>query len=172
MDPARSATSQQWNSAIDDSSVEAEEASKLAVATPAGDHTSTMKDASSIPQGLEESRRPARKEAGETTSPRLRLAGTQAGPLTPQVRMLLELRTELMRALAVQEEEADLIRARLERNGRADPIAVVTGTDAFTRSDRSIRRALSEIDGRLARLDGRAAVVEIDPGARDLLDRH
>ena len=92
------------NSATDDSSVEAEEAGDCR-GHAGGRPYIHDEGRSSIPQGLEESRRPARKEAGETTSPRLRLAGTQAGPLTPQVRMLLELRTELMRALAVQEEE-------------------------------------------------------------------
>ena len=85
--------------------------------------------------------------------------------------MLLELRSELTRALAVQEQEAGLIRARLDRNGRPDPIAVVTGTDAFTRSDRSMRQAVAEIDARLAHLDHRTAVVEIEPGVGELLDR-
>ena len=130
-----------------------------------------MKDAPTISNGLDEPQRSGQATTRANASPRLRLAGTEAGPLTPRVRMLLELRSELTKALAIHEQEAGLIRARLERNGRADPIAVVTGDDAFTRSDRSMRRALADIDARLAQLDGRVCSVEIEPGIRDFLDR-
>ncbi len=130
-----------------------------------------MKDASTISNGRDDPQGSDRATARANASPRLRLAGTQAGPLTPRVRMLLELRSELTRALAVQEQEAGLIRNRLDRNGRADPIVVVTGEDAFARSDRSMRRALAEIDARLAQLDGRVCSVEIEPGIGGFLDR-
>ena len=171
MDPARSSASQTWKPAADEVEAEAPTSTQLAVAEPVGDHTAVMEDVSTIPHGLDEPQGSARKDAHASASPRLRLAGTPAGPLTPQVRMLLELRSELTRALAVQEQEAGLIRARLDRNGRPDPIAVVTGTDAFTRSDRSMRQAVAEIDARLAHLDHRTAVVEIEPGVGELLDR-
>ena len=103
-------------------------------------------------------------------SPRLRLAGTDAGPLTDEVRHLLELRAHVLRMQTRHLEDADLVRNRLARGRRQDPIALVTGDDAFERTTQAISRTLADIDQHLAR--SRSGVtLEIETSATDLLRR-
>ena len=110
------------------------------------------------------------RTVGDSGSPRLRLAGTEAGPLTDEVRRLLELRAQVLLMQAQHVADADLIRGRLARGGRQDPIAVVTGDDAFTRTERELARSLAGIDEHLARSRPRPTV-ETETSATDLLRR-
>jgi len=115
---------------------------------------------------------PSTSASPEADSPRLRLAGTNAGPVTDEERRLLDLRAGLVRARGLQTADAAMIRERLERAGRKDPIEVATGTDAFTRTSADLDAMLARIDARLAELDAvRGAAIEIDPNASDLLKR-
>jgi hypothetical protein len=106
-------------------------------------------------------------------SPRLRLAGTNAGPVTKEERELLELRAGLVRALALHGADAAVIRERMGRAGRKDAIGLITGVDAFDRASSEIETMLSVIDARLAAIDSaRGGVdIEVDPRAAALLRR-
>ncbi len=117
--------------------------------------------------------KPTAPATAEADSPRLRLAGTNAGPVTTEERDLLQLRARLMRARALHGVDAAAIRGRLERAGRKDPIEVATGSDAFERTSSDLDAMLRMIDARLAEIDSArgAAVVEVDPQAADLLRR-
>lgn len=83
------------------------------------------------------------------SSPNLRLAGTLAAPITDSERDLLELRSNLVHAIASEEAEARVVRDRLARTGRRDAMATVTGSDVFERSSRVYRDLLAVIDERL-----------------------
>ena len=178
MDAIRSGTSTDWG--LDSSS----EASKtppangpvparlLAERAEGREDLSRMMDPPNITQssaspspGLSETHR-----VDDPDTPRLRLAGTDAGPLTDEVRRLLELRAQVLRMQVQHLADADLIRVRLARGGRQDPIAVVTGDDAFARTERELARSLAGIDEHLARSRPRPTV-EIETSATDLLRR-
>lgn len=126
--------------------------------------TPTPTPASTSPEGSEA------HGVEDPDSPRLRLAGTDAGPLTDEVRHLLELRAHVRRMQARHLEDADLIRNRLARGRRQDPIELVTGHDAFERTTRAISRTLADIDEHLAR-SRPGVTVEIETSATDLLRR-
>jgi transposase len=105
-------------------------------------------------------------------SPRLRLSGTNAGPVTQEEQQLLELRAGLVRARALQGTEAAMIRERLVRAGRKDPIGLIRGNDAFDRMTGEIDTLLARIDSRLAEIDAsRVGVIDVDPNVADLLRR-
>ncbi len=115
---------------------------------------------------------PTPPAATDPDSPRLRLAGTNAGPVTSEERDLLDLRAMLVRTRAVQGGDATVIRERLDRAGRKDAIEVATGTDAFARAASELDSMLARIDARLAEIDGaRGVSIEIDPQAADLIRR-
>ncbi|MAD78341.1 MAG: hypothetical protein CMJ51_03100 [Planctomycetaceae bacterium] len=178
MDAIRKAPSTRWEQ--DSSSTEAETSSPetsastrpLAVEAEDREDLSRMMDppsiiptpASSGPEGSEAHR------SEDPDSPRLRLAGTDAGPLTDEVRHLLELRAHVLRLQARHLEDADLIRNRLARGRRQDPIELVTGDDAFARTTQAISRTLADIDEHLAR-SRPGFTVEIETSATDLLRR-
>ncbi|MFM1833135.1 MAG: hypothetical protein RLZZ461_1451, partial [Planctomycetota bacterium] len=66
--------------------------------------------------GFMSERTPSTPSSSATTdadSPRLRLAGTNAGPVTEEERQLLDLRARLVRARALQGVDAEAIRERL-----------------------------------------------------------
>lgn len=106
-----------------------------------------------------------------TEAPRLRLAGTNAGPVTDEERRLLELRVQVVRARGAHGTEAGVIRDRLGRTGRRDPMATVRGDDVFDRTAAELDSMLASIDARLAQLDAGRPRVEIDPAAAELLRR-
>lgn len=116
---------------------------------------------------------PSSSVATGEDSPRLRLAGTNAGPVTEEERQLLELRARLVRVRALQGADAVLIRDRLERAGRKDPIEIATGADAFSKASSDLDAMLATIDARLSELDAErsAATIETDPQASSLLRR-
>ncbi len=115
---------------------------------------------------------PSSSAGPDVDSPRLRLAGTNAGPVTEEERQLLDLRAGLVRARALQGADAAAIRERLERAGRKDPIQVATGVDAFAHASADLESMLARIDARLAAIDSaRGVSIEIDPNAADLLRR-
>lgn len=95
-----------------------------------------------------------------TEAPRLRLAGTNAGPVTPRIQDLLDLRSELMAARAVILEDAGFIRRRLERLGRVDAISCITGEDAFDGVATRIDHEITRLDLELARLDESVVSIE------------
>ena len=97
--------------------------------------------------------------------PHLRLAGTNAGPVTPKIQRLLDLRSELVSAKAVILEDAGFIRGRLQRSGRVDAISSITGEDAFEGAATRIDHEISRLDLELARLDERAVRIETVPQA-------
>ncbi len=125
--------------------------------------------------GFMSERTPSTPSSSATTdmdSPRLRLAGTNAGPVTEEERQLLDLRARLVRARALQGVDAEAIRERLDRAGRKDPIQVATGVDAFTRASADLDAMLTRIDARLLEIDAaRGMSIEIDPQAAGLLRR-
>ena len=86
---------------------------------------------------------------------------------------LLELRASLVRTVSANQRDAELIRARLERASRIDPIREVTGRDAFEANQRGTMAMLEAVDQRLDALDaGRAStLIETTPAANDLLRR-
>ncbi len=115
---------------------------------------------------------PSSPPTAEEDSPKLRLAGTNAGPVTEEERQLLDLRARLVRARALQAVDAAAIRERLDRAGRKDPIQVAMGVDAFTRTSADLDAMLTRIDVRLAEIDAaRGVTIEIDPQATGLLRR-
>ncbi len=115
---------------------------------------------------------PASPVGSEAESPRLRLAGTNAGPMTEEEQKLLHLRAGLVRACALHGADAASIRERLDRLGRKDPIEVATGTDAFSRAAAAMESMLSRIDARLAEIDAaRSVTIEIDAKVSDLIRR-
>ncbi len=115
---------------------------------------------------------PSTQAASGVDSPRLRLAGTTAGPVTEEERQLLDLRARLVRARTQQGVDAEAIRERLDRAGRKDPIQVATGVDAFTRASSDLDAMLTRIDARLAEIDAaRGVSIEIDPQVTGLLRR-
>ena len=60
------------------------------------------------------------------------LAGTTAGPVSDAEQSLLDLR-QLISAPSHVQRDAGVIRGRLERSGRQDPVALTTGQDVFAR---------------------------------------
>ncbi len=115
---------------------------------------------------------PSGSEA-DLKAPCLRLAGTSAGPVSAEEAALLELRATLVKAVSANRQDADLIRGRLERASRVDPIREVTGRDAFDANQRDAMVMLEAVDARLDALDAdRASVaIETSPVANDLLRR-
>ena len=95
-----------------------------------------------------------------TEGPRLRLAGTCAGPLTPTIQRLLDFRSELVAARAVILEDAGFIRRRLERSGRTDAISCITGEDAFDGVAAQLDREINRLDLELSRLDDTTVSIE------------
>lgn len=115
---------------------------------------------------------PAPTGGGSTSeAPRLRLAGTTAGPVTDEERRLLELRAEVVLACGRDGTDAGIVRERLGRAGRRDPIEVVRGDDVFTRTAAELASMLAMIDARLAEIDARRPQIETDAAAADLLNR-
>jgi hypothetical protein len=115
---------------------------------------------------------PSTQDTSSVNTPRLRLAGTNAGPVTEEERQLLNLRARLVRVRALQGVDAEAIRERLDRAGRKDPIQVATGVDAFTRAAADLDSMLTRIDARLAEIDAvRGVSIEIDAQATGLLRR-
>ena len=92
--------------------------------------------------------------------PQLRLAGTNAGPLTPNIQRLLDFRTELVAARALILEDAGFIRRRLERSGRRDAISCITGEDAFDGVATQIDHEIARLDLELSRLDETTVSIE------------
>lgn len=110
----------------------------------------------------------------DPTTPRLRLAGTSAGPVGAEEAALLDLRAALVRTVSANRQDADLIRTRLERAARVDPIREVTGRDAFDANQRDAMVMIEAVDARLDALDaGRSAKASIEttPAANELLRR-
>ena len=109
----------------------------------------------------------------DSDAPRLRLTGTSAGPVGAEETALLELRATLVRTISANERDADLVRVRLERASRTDPIREVTGRDAFEANRTAALGMLEAVDARLATLDADRASVLIEtlPSAGDLLRR-
>lgn len=139
----------------------------LAPPSTSGEDSARMTDA---PPSLG----PARNGSeADPVTPRLRLTGTSAGPVSSEEAALLELRASLVRTVSANQRDADLIRARLERASRIDPIREVTGRDAFDANQRGTMAMLEAVDRRLDALDaGRAsALIETTPAANDLLRR-
>ena len=126
------------------------------------ENSSPMSDSSTANQMTEviTPRRAGATSGQDSRSPRLRLAGTCAGPLTPTVERLLELRRQLIETRAVILEEAGFIRRRLERAGRRDAIACITGEDAFAGAATGIDHEISRVELELARLDEKAVSIE------------
>ena len=123
-----------------------------------------MSDSSTVTKMSEPPSIQAILDAGEAVDgPRLRLAGTSAGPLTPTIQRLLEFRNELLSAKAVILEDAGFIRRRLERSGRRDAITCITGEDAFDGVATRIDHEISRVDLELARLDEKAVSIETEP---------
>ena len=105
--------------------------------------------------------------------PSLRLAGTNAGPVTEEEAGLLGLRSKLVRTLAANQQDAIGIRARLKRAGRRDAIRAVTGQDAFDRSAQVTMGLLGKVDARLDEIDARrnAARIDVEAGVEMLIRR-
>ena len=101
-------------------------------------------------------------EQVDADGPRLRLAGTHAGPLNPTVERLLEFRSELLAARALILEDAGFIRRRLERSGRVDAMSRITGEDAFDGVATRIDHEISRLDLELARLEETVVSIETD----------
>lgn len=141
---------------------------RLATSSPSGDDSAPMSD---VPSSLGSVSSGAETDP---TVPRLRLSGTSAGPVSPEESALLELRATLVRTVSANRQDAELIRARLERASRIDPIREVTGHDAFDANQRDTLAMLDAVDARLDELDGdrgSATRIETSPMANDLLKR-
>ena len=140
----------------------------LATSSPSGEDPAPMSDAPS-------SLHPARDGAEtDSVTPRLRLAGTSAGPVSAAEAALLELRATLVRTVSANQRDADLVRTRLERACRVDPIKEVTGRDAFETNRHDTMAMLKAVDARLNALDADRAssgIIETTPAANDLLRR-
>lgn len=140
----------------------------LATSSCSGDDSAPMSD---VPSSLGSA--PSGSET-DPTVPRLRLTGTAAGPVSPEEAALLELRATLVKAVSANRQDADLIRARLERTSRIDPIREVTGSDAFEANRRDTMAMLEAVDARLDVLDanrGSTTLIETTPAANELLRR-
>ena len=149
------------------------EADRVAEAESTGDDAPSMAERTpSTPsnpsrpdgEGTEASASPAK-------SPRLRLAGTTAGPVTPEERSLLELRAQVVRAAGRHGIEAEVVREKLGRAGRQDPMSVVRGSDLFDRNAEDLGELLSKIDACLAEIDSKRPAIEIEGNAADLIRR-
>lgn len=103
--------------------------------------------------------------------PQLRLAGTTAGPVTPEERDLLELRAQVVLATGRHGIEAGIVRDKLGRAGREDPMSVARGSDLFDRNAEDLARFLATIDARLAEIDAKRPSIEVDANAGDLVRR-
>jgi hypothetical protein len=126
---------------------------------------------SDSPSSLESARDGAK---ADSVTPRLRLTGTSAGPVSAAEAALLELRATLVRTVSANQRDADLVRARLERACRVDPIKEVTGRDAFEVNQCGTMAMLEAVDARLNALDadrGSSSIIETMPAANDLLRR-
>ena len=87
---------------------------------------------------------------------------------------MLELRATLVRTVSANQRDADLVRTRLERACRVDPIKEVTGRDAFETNQHGTMAMLKAVDARLNALDADRAssgIIETTPAANDLLRR-
>ena len=78
--------------------------------------------------------------------PRLRLAGTPAGPPSEPEQRVLALRQEMVIALGSLQRDAKMICNRLERAGRVDPIREVTGSGALDIAVDSAEDLLRAVD--------------------------
>lgn len=105
----------------------------------------------------------------EPQTPQLRLAGTTAGPVSRTEQALLDLRQTLIHASGRLQRDAVLIRGRLERSGRTDPIESTTGGDAFERCQVELGRMLAAVEQRLEAEAGPR--IEVAPGVESLLRR-
>ena len=105
----------------------------------------------------------------EPQTPQLRLAGTTAGPVSRTEQALLDLRQTLIHASGHLQRDAVLIRGRLERSGRIDPIESTTGGDVFERSQVELGRMLAAVEQRLEAEAGPR--IEVTPGVESLLRR-
>ena len=146
---------------------------QVAEVRPAGDDAASMAERTpSTPPNVS---RPEGEgtEAPAPTSrpPQLRLAGTTAGPVTPEERSLLELRAQVVRAAGRHGIEAEVVREKLGRAGREDPMAVVRGSDLFERNAEDLGVMLSKIDARLAEIDSKRPTIEVDGNASALIRR-
>lgn len=139
----------------------------LASSSACGEDSAPMSDA---PSSLDSARDGAETDPA---TPRLRLAGTSAGPVSAPEAALLELRATLVRTISANQRDAGLIRGRLERASRMDPIKEVTGRDTFDVSHRGTMDMLEAVDARLDALDAerKSATIETTPTANDLLRR-
>ena len=178
MDAIRSGISVKWELDSSSETTKTPPLKKAAPARPLAEGAVGREDLQQMmdPPNIKQGSVPPIAEGSEThrvedpDSPRLRLAGTDAGPLTIEVRRLLALRSQVLRMQAQHVADADLIRTRLARNGRQDPIGVVTGDDAFARTEWEIARSLADIDQHLAR-SRPLATVQIETSSTDLLRR-
>ena len=144
-------------------------------------------DTEAVPQtaGLADSTRirddPAQMEdhslndrlADPVSGPRLRLAGTTAGPVSDAERALLDLRQALIQASSHVQRDAGVIRGRLERSGRQDPVALTTGQDVFARTQVDLGRLLAAVEDRLEAVSepDDQSRIEVVPGVQALLRR-
>ena len=113
---------------------------------------------------------PFRDQSAESVgTPRLRLAGTTAGPLSDAEKALLDLRHALIQASGHVQRDAVAIRGRLERSGRRDPVQLTTGQDVFERSEAELGRLLAAVEDRLETVS--APAIEIDSDVESLLRR-
>ena len=130
----------------------------LAESAPIRDDPSEMTDQSFRDQVAE-----------SVSTPRLRLAGTTAGPLSDAEQSLLDLRHALIQASSHVQRDAVAIRGRLERSGRRDPVQLTTGQDVFERSQIELGRLLAAVEDRLETVS--APEIDIEPGVESLLRR-
>ena len=135
---------------------------ELASEVPGPENSPQMSDPSGANpiSGPHPTQVPLEEEAITADGPQLRLAGTNAGPLTPNIQRLLDFRTELVAARALILEDAGFIRRRLERSGRRDAISCITGEDAFDGVATQIDHEITRLDLELSRLDETTVSIE------------
>ena len=80
------------------------------------------------------------------TGPSLRLAGTPAGDPTDAELEVLELRTQAVLILSSIRQDSKVIRDRLERAGRTDPIEHVTGRGAIDSAGDIAEELIRDLD--------------------------
>ena len=147
---------------------------EVAEAVPASDDAAFMAERTpSNPSTASpaDGRRGGDRKASPVDPPQLRLAGTTAGPVTPEERDLLELRAQVVLATGRHGIEAGIVRDKLGRAGREDPMSVARGCDLFERNAEDLARFLATIDARLAEIDAKRPSIEVDANAGDLVRR-
>ena len=80
----------------------------------------------------------------------LRLAGTSVGTTTPSEVAMLELRCEVVLILGVLRHDGRLLSERLQRSGRSDAVATITGSSSIEKAVTNAQAILRELDDLLA----------------------